>query len=163
MRFSYPEVGATANPDLPRGYHSFRITTHIGCGQGTMRAAVKAVMEWRMHRAIPVELDASAPRAAPGVEVTVTLVRLVPCPCRIVWTAEGERRAGWAYGTLEGHPECGEESFIVHCDDQDDVWLTVTAFSRPAAWYAKLAGPLVPYLQHAYAKRCGQVLTRLAS
>lgn len=161
MNFTYPEVGATRTPALPAGYRTFRIRSLVGRGPDAMREATDAVMEWRMHRAIPVEIDASAPRAAPDVDVTVTLARLICAPCRIVWTVETEQRAGWAYGTLEGHPESGEESFIVHRDEQDDVWLTVTAFSRPAAWYAWAAGPLVPYLQHSYARRCGHVLSRL--
>ena len=161
MSFTYPEVGATRNSALPAGYRTFRIRTLVGHGPDAMRAATDAVMEWRMHRAIPVGIDASAPRAAPDVDVTVILAHLICAPCRIVWTEETELRAGWAYGTLAGHPECGEESFVVRRDDEDDVWLTVTAFSRPAAWYARAAGPLVPYLQRSYARRCGRVLARL--
>ncbi len=161
MSFTYPEVGATRAVDLPAGYRTLRVRSLVGRGPEAMRAATDAVMEWWMHRAIPVGIDASAPRAAPGVDVTVTLAHVIVAPCRIVWTEETERRAGWAYGTLHGHPECGEESFVVHRDDQDDVWLTVTAFSRPAAWFARAAGPLVPYLQRAYARRCGRVLSRL--
>src|SRR5690606_5612943 len=71
-------------------------------------------------------VDASAPRAAPGVTVVLGLglgpLRL-RAPCRIVWTREEDRCAGWAYGTLPGHPESGEESFVVHRDEEDDVWL----------------------------------------
>lgn len=160
-RFTYPEVGATRALDLPAGYRTLRIRSLVGHGHDAMRAATDAVMEWRMHRAIPVGIDASGPRAAPGVDVTVSLAHLIFAPCRIVWSEETERRAGWAYGTLEGHPECGEESFVVLRDDEDDIWLTVTAFSRPAAWYTRAAGPLVPCLQRAYARRCGRVLARL--
>jgi uncharacterized protein (UPF0548 family) len=161
MNFNYHEVGATRSPTMPAGYRTLRIRTLVGRGRAAMRAATDAVMEWRMHRAIPVGITAGAPRAAPGVDVTVTLAHLIHAPCRIVWTEEAERRAGWAYGTLEGHPEGGEESFVVHRDDEDDVWLTVTAFSRPAAWYTRAAGPLVPVLQRYYARRCGRVLARL--
>lgn len=44
-------------------------------------------------------------------------------------------------------------------EDSEAVWLTVTAFSRPAVWWARAAGPLIPVLQRAY--RCGAVLRRL--
>jgi len=81
--------------------------------------------------------QASAARAAPGVEITVVLAHTIRAPCRIVWTAETERRAGWAYGSLQGHRECGEEAFVVHRNDGDDVRLTVTAFRRPP-----LGGPV---------------------
>jgi len=161
MIFNYAEVGATRTHDLPAGYRTLRVRTLVGRGADVMRAATDAVMEWRMHRAIPVAIDASAARAAPNVDLTVILAHLIRAPCRIVWTEETERRAGWAYGTLEGHPECGEEAFVVHRDDEDRVWLTVTAFSRPAAWYTRAAGPLVAYLQRYYARRCGRVLSRL--
>jgi uncharacterized protein (UPF0548 family) len=159
--FNYAEVGATRNAALPAGYRTLRVRTLVGRGRDAMRAATDAVMDWRLHRAIPVGIHASAPRAAPGVDVTVILGHLIRAPCRIVWTEETERRAGWAYGTLEGHPECGEESFVLQCDDEGDVWLTVTAFSRPAAWYTRAAGPLVASLQRSYARRCGRALSRL--
>ena len=161
VNFNYPDVGATRTLVLPANYRSFRIRTLVGRGPDAMQAATDAIMEWRMHRAIPVGIDASAPRAAPGVDVIVTVAQLIRAPCRIVWTEETEHRAGWAYGTLAGHPESGEESFVVHRDGADDVWLTVTAFSRPAAWYTRAAGLLVPYLQRLYARRCGRVLSRL--
>ncbi len=52
------------------------------------------------------------------------------------------RRRGFAYGTLPGHPESGEEAFIVEQHDDDSVTFTITAFSRPATWLARLGGPL---------------------
>ena len=84
-----------------------------------------------MHRATGVGIDHRADAAAPGVDVTVSL-GLLKAPCRVVWTLEEPRRAGWAYGTLPGHPECGEESFVVDRTGDGTVWLTITAFSRPA-------------------------------
>ncbi|MEV3920287.1 DUF1990 family protein [Actinomadura coerulea] len=83
-------------------------------------------------------------------------------PCRIVWTREEERYTGWAYGTFPGCPESGEESFVVHLDDEGDVWLTVTAFSRPATAAARLAGPFGRVFQRSRARRCGAVLRRLS-
>src|SRR5690606_362532 len=105
----------------------------------------------------------TADRAAPGVDVTVTLVGVVKAPCRVVWTVEEHRRAGWAYGTLSGHPESGEEAFVVHRTGDGTVWLTVSAFSRPASWYARAGGPATRSLQHAYARRAGKTLRRLAT
>jgi uncharacterized protein (UPF0548 family) len=82
-------------------------------------------------------------------------------PCRVVWTVDERRRAGWAYGTLPGHPQCGEEAFVVSRDGSGTVWLTVLAFSRPAAWWTRAAGALVPVFQRVYARRCGTVLRGL--
>ncbi|MGW0465549.1 DUF1990 family protein [Streptomyces sp. NPDC003027] len=41
------------------------------------------------------------------------------------------------------------------------VEVSVTAFSRPAALYTRLAGPLAPAFQRAYARRLGRTLRRI--
>jgi uncharacterized protein (UPF0548 family) len=78
-----------------------------------------------------------------------------------VWTEQDEQRAGWAYGTLPGHPVLGEEAFVVSQDEDGSVWLDVLAFSRPVTWPTRAAGPLLPVLQRWYALWCGRVLRRL--
>ncbi|MEU6285266.1 MULTISPECIES: DUF1990 domain-containing protein [unclassified Streptomyces] len=163
--FSYEPVGATRD-DLtvcPPGFHPMLVRTRIGEGQEVFDRAAEAVLTWEMHRAMGVGIDASAERAASGVNVTVTLAGLIKAPCRIIWTIEHPRRSGWAYGTLEGHPEAGEEAFIVDRTGDGTVWLTVAAFSRGAKWYARAGGPATRGLQHAYARRCGVVLRKLSS
>lgn len=160
MDLTYTDVGATRTGKLPEGYHHLRYRARLGSGGTAMRTAADAVMEWRMHRATGARVIASEPRARPGVQVEI---RLGPmrAPCEIVWTAEDERRTGWGYGTLPGHPECGEEAFVVIWEPDDSVWLTVTAFSKPGSLITRLAGPLVPPVQRAYARRCGNALRRL--
>ncbi|GAA2753463.1 DUF1990 domain-containing protein [Kitasatospora cinereorecta] len=163
--FTYAEVGRTRAPEpLPDGYNHLRHRTLIGRGRSAFRAAGDAVLTFRMHRAVGVGIRSDAERALPGVRVDVALgagpVRIV-APCQVVWSVDEPNRIGFAYGTLRGHPECGEESFVVELSDVGDVWLTVTAFSRPAHWSTRLGGPLVPIFQHAYARRCGRVLRRL--
>ncbi|MFI9343920.1 DUF1990 domain-containing protein [Streptomyces sp. NPDC052773] len=162
--FTYADVGGTREPGFcPPGFHRMDVRTRIGEGHEVFRRAAEAVCTWEMHRAMGVGIDASADRAAPEVTVTVTLAGLVRAPCRIVWTVDEPRRAGWAYGTLPGHPECGEESFVVNRTGDGTVWLTISAFSRAASWYAKAGGPATRGLQHAYAKRCGKVLRALCA
>lgn len=163
--FSYPEIGATCDPGglPPAGYRRLHVRTRLGAGAEVLRRAGEQVLGWRMHRAVGVRIDATAPEAAAGVRVTVGLWRL-RAPCAVVWAVREPRRVGFAYGTLPGHPERGEEAFLVTMDeaDADSVWLHVIAFSRPARWYTALAGPLVPVFQRAYARRCGVVLRRLS-
>ncbi|MFH8583722.1 DUF1990 family protein [Streptomyces celluloflavus] len=84
-------------------------------------------------------------------------------PCRVVWSVAEEDRVGFAYGTRDGHPERGEEAFTVTLRADGSVWFTVTAFSRPDRFWTRLAGPLVPVLQRAYARHCGRTLRRLAN
>ena len=167
-RLTYREVGATRDPGTlpPPGYHLLRVRTRIGTGSGVLSRAGQAVLDWRMHRAVGVSVDASAAEAAPGVEVVVGLgvgSWRLRAPCEVVWTVREEDRVGFGYGTLSGHPESGEESFVVERDPDGTVWLTVTAFSRPTRWYLRAAGPLARAGQHAYARRCGLVLRRLAA
>ncbi|MCD0453594.1 DUF1990 domain-containing protein [Actinocorallia sp. API 0066] len=161
MTFTYPEVGATARSPLPDGYAHLYVRKEIGRGEAAYQRASEALMTFAMHRRIPVGVRASAPRAAEGVTVTVTLGGVVRAPCEIVWTADGPRRTGWAYGTLPGHPESGEESFLVELHDDGAVTLTVTAFSRPAFAPLRPFQALVPPLQRLYALRCAAVLRAL--
>lgn len=65
----------------------------------------------------------------------------------------GERdRAGFAYGTLPGHPESGEELFLVE-RGAGEVRFPVSAFSRPATLLAKAGGPASRRVQLVMAER----------
>lgn len=164
--FSYPEVGATRWPDaMPDGYHHLHHRVLIGRGKDVFEAAGLAVSTFRMHRAVGVRIRADAERAAPGVAVECAIgigPVGITAPCEVVWCSDTPDRIGFAYGTRQGHPECGEESFMVEMDGKGAVWFAVHAFSRPGRWYTRLAGPVVPVFQRAYARRCGKVLRRLA-
>ncbi|MGH3714287.1 MAG: DUF1990 family protein [Micromonosporaceae bacterium] len=161
-RLTYPEVGATLRGPLPYGYRVLRYRTPIGTG--CFERAAEAVLTWRLHRVAGVRVTASAERAAPGVTVTCALgagpLRIL-APCEVVWTVEEERRAGFGYGTLPGHPARGEECFEVVQDESGRVEFAVTAFSLPARWQMRAAGPVAPLLQRAYAWRLGRTLRRL--
>lgn len=66
----------------------------------------------------------------------------VEAPVRVVYTVDEPNRKGFAYGTLPGHPECGEESFIVTHEADDGVYLTIRWFTKPEHWLRKAAKPL---------------------
>lgn len=160
--FTYEEVGATrdAGP-LPDGYRHLRHRMRVGRGGAAFDCAAAAVLEWRMHAGMHVRPQADCSRAEPGATVTIFLGFgrwSLSAPCEIVWVVDEPRRKGFAYGTLQGHPERGEESFVVERDERDVVWLTITGFSRAGKWYTKVAGPLAVLLQHVYALCCGAVV-----
>ncbi|MFI2209120.1 DUF1990 family protein [Streptomyces sp. NPDC020141] len=164
--FNYPEVGATRLGPLPGGYRPLHHTAQVGHGRAAFEAAGAAVLDWRMHRRSGVRLRATAARAEPGVRVGLSIGRgplRIGGRCEVVWTVDDDRRAGFGYGTLTGHPECGEESFVVDLRDDGSVWFTVTAFSRPGRWYTRAAGPLVPPMQRGYARWLGRTLRGLAA
>ncbi|WP_037570418.1 DUF1990 family protein [Phaeacidiphilus oryzae] len=157
---TYPEVGATRG-ELPGGYRWLAHRSPVGRGRERFEEVGERILDWRMHRAVGVGVRATADRAAPGVRLEILLGRGrfgVTAPCEVVWTLREPNRVGFAYGTLPGHPECGEESFVAELDPDGTCWFTLTAFSRPAAWYTRAAGPLVPVFQRLYARRCAWVL-----
>ncbi|MEU6095973.1 DUF1990 domain-containing protein [Streptomyces sp. NPDC047079] len=163
MSFTYEDVGATRDGHCPAGFRPLHVRARIGEGEEVFRRASEALLTWELHRAMGVGVSAGADRAAPGVDVTLTLAGVIKAPCRVVWAVEEHRRAGWAYGTLEGHPESGEEAFVVDRTGDGTVWLTVTAFSRPVKWYTRAGGPAARGFQHVYARRCGAVLRKLCA
>jgi hypothetical protein len=57
-------------------------------------------------------------------------------------------RCGFTYRTLQGHPECGEETFVVEKDlTSGQVTAALRSWSRPGLWIAKLTYPIVRQLQ----------------
>ncbi|OHV37849.1 MULTISPECIES: DUF1990 family protein [Pseudofrankia] len=165
--FTYNEVGATRNTSLPAAYHHLLHQVPVASGAAGFRAAADAVLTWQMHRAAGLRVPTSAPRAAPGVAVTSRLglgPLRISAPCRVVWADDqpDADSAGFAYGTLPGHPESGEESFVLTRDGDDVVWLTIRAFSRPATLLPRLAGPIGPMLQRYLATRFAKALRRLS-
>jgi uncharacterized protein (UPF0548 family) len=71
-----------------------------------------------------------------------------------VYVVDEPNRRGFAYGTLPGHPESGEEFFSVRYDPSGDaVYAEVSAFSRPATWWSKAGGPITSLVQRVITKR----------
>ncbi len=82
--------------------------------------------------------------------------------CRVVWArTEGDER-GFAYGTLPGHPESGEECFLVRLTPKGDVVYEILVFFRLASPAARLAGPLSLLLQRAATGRYVTAIRRAA-
>ena len=152
---SYGEVGATAGP-LPQGYAHAYDTAVLGAGRDPFDRASEVLMTWGMHRGAGLRVIATAPRAAVGVEVVlgwgVGPLRL-PAPCRVVAVLDEPGRRGFTYGTLPGHPETGEEAFAVVLAADGTVTAEITAFSRPATWYARLGSPVSRRVQRVITRR----------
>lgn len=152
LPFTYADVGATAG-QLPDGYHHVRRSARIGTGRARFEEAAARVMRWGMLRGAGARVLASTEVADVG---SVVLVGLGPvrAPCRVVYVVDDENRRGFAYGTLPGHPESGEELFAVRFDPSDDgVYAEVVAFSRHATWWSKAAGPLTSLMQRIVTRR----------
>lgn len=120
-------------------------------------------MRWDVQLGAGLRVAAGG-RAVEGGPVTVRLGLGpfgVDAPCVVVYTVDEPRRRGFAYGTLRGHPEIGEERFVVEHREDDTVVLTIRAFSRPARWWSRAAGPLARLVQRAVTERYLRALSRL--
>ena len=76
----------------------------------------------------------------------------VRAPCRVVYVVDEPDRRGFAYGTLQGHAESGEELFR-YDPATDDVYAEVTAFSRHATWWSRLGSPVTSLAQRVISER----------
>jgi uncharacterized protein (UPF0548 family) len=152
LPLTYTEVGATAGV-APDGYGHLHASAVIGHGRQRYEDAAEAVMRWGMLRGAGVRVDATTEVAAVGSEVLVGLGP-VRAPCRVVYVIDETDRRGFAYGTLPGHPETGEELFSVRYDPATDtVYAEVTAFSRHGTWWSRLAGPITSLGQRVISRR----------
>lgn len=159
---TYAEVGATQHVRLPARYNHLRHRTLVGEGTEVFTRAAEAVRTFAMHRRAGAKIHTEAERAAPGVRLTVSLGPFT-APCEVVYVVDEPGRAGFGYGTLPGHQECGEEAFLVERDAEDRVWLRVTAFSRPVRWPVIVAGPIAVLAQHGFARLLGRTLKRICT
>jgi uncharacterized protein (UPF0548 family) len=152
LQLTYVEVGATAGP-LPDGYHHVARSAVIGSGRARYEDAAQKVMRWGMLRGAGVRVRPSTEVAAVGSEVLVG-IGPVQAPCRVVYVIDDANRSGFAYGTLPGHPESGEELFAVRYDPATEaVHAEVVAFSRHATWWSKLGSPVTSLAQRVITAR----------
>jgi uncharacterized protein (UPF0548 family) len=96
------------------------------------------------------------PLVSPGTTAVLSIRAFglsFTAPIRVVYLVDESRRRGFAYGTLPGHPESGEESFVVEHLADDSVWIVVRAFSRPSTWYFWLGYPVLRIMQARATKR----------
>jgi uncharacterized protein (UPF0548 family) len=154
---TYPDIGATRDQSTPPGYHGLHVARTVGTGRADFDRAVDALLCWRMHPRAGVQVTAASdPRIAEG---TVAVLRLglgrlgLSAPVRVVYVVEEPDRQGFAYGTLAGHPEAGEEAFVVTHRADGAVVFEVTAFSRGASRLTRLGGPLARVAQRLVAQR----------
>jgi uncharacterized protein (UPF0548 family) len=143
--FTYSEVGSTSGDTLPIGYGSLRRSLEIGSGAVRFEQAARVLLGWDMHRRAGVRVRASSDYV---VEGAVAVLRLgvgrlgVDAPVRVAYLVDEPHRKGFAYGTLPGHPESGEEAFVVELHEGGAVTFTISAFSRPATLIARIGGPI---------------------
>jgi uncharacterized protein (UPF0548 family) len=158
--FSYGAVGATRGDDFPPGYDVDRTRVRLGEGEADFSAASVSLAHWDQFRLGWVEPWTFDRPIAAGETVGI-LARVAGMwflnACRIVYTVDEARpttrRFGFAYGTLPGHAESGEERFLIDWDQAEgSVWYDILAFSRPQGVLSRLGYPYVRRVQRRFAR-----------
>ncbi|MEV3937974.1 DUF1990 domain-containing protein [Glycomyces sp. NPDC049804] len=142
-KVNYPEIGATRTGPLPSGYRHLTRTVDL---DAPLAEAADFLMTWRLHERCGLHPEATADRAAPGVEVRLRFAGLLRIPCQVVWAEESPEFAGFGYGTMPGHPERGEAAFMLEAVD-GRVRFTLRSFSEPGTAAARLGAPVARFLQ----------------
>jgi uncharacterized protein (UPF0548 family) len=169
LEFSYPGVGATAEIP-PSGFVVDHTRVELGFGEQVFQAARQALMQWKQFQLGWVSPCWPETPIAEGVVVGI-LARTLGIwwlnASRIVYLIDDDgpaRRFGFAYGTLPGHVESGEERFLVEWRrDTDSVWYDILAFSRPGHFLAKLGRPYARRLQKRFARHSAEAMVRAAT
>jgi uncharacterized protein (UPF0548 family) len=158
LPYTYEAVGATADTP-PAGYVVDRTRTKLGEGEPVFRSAITALQRWDQFRLGWVEAWSPDTPIQPG-EVVAVIGRAIGVwwlnACRIVYIVNEAgpiSKFGFAYGTLPGHVESGEERFMIEWNRVDNtVWFDIVAFSRPNHFLTRFGYPVVRRLQKQFGR-----------
>ncbi len=143
----------------------------LGAGREAFGRAVDALFAWEMF---DLGWAGIRPSGAP-VEVGTTVAVLARHyglwslnASRVVYTVEEDGddlvRRGFAYGTLPGHAESGEERFTVEWRRGDgSVFYDLYAFSRPNHPLARVGRPFARGLQRRFAADSLRAMVRASA
>jgi uncharacterized protein (UPF0548 family) len=149
-KVTYGEVGATLTGTAPPGFRMARDEIILGSGVDVFSRATVGLQTWQAHRLAGVDVFPKGARVETGETVVVAIgmpFLALAAPCRIVGVRDAPGQWGFAYGTLPGHPEQGEEAFALTLDDDASVRFVITSFSRPADRLVRLSGPVARGIQ----------------
>lgn len=141
---TYDLVGATRAALLPAGWRHVDRTWALPLG--SFEAAARCVLSLNVQRGAGLRVVAGP--MEPGSPVLQALPigpLMLLAPCRIAYVVREPDRAGFAYGTVAGHPERGEEAFVVRRSG-DLVTLTIRSFTRPGSALVAAAWPVAGLL-----------------
>lgn len=144
---TYDHVGSTLVPADGGSGTRYEDQVVLGTGEAAVARARHALRAWRPQRALGASITPSD--VAPDLDETVVLglgigpLRLA-VPNRIVAVVDEPDRYGYAYGTLPGHPEQGEELFLVEMAEDETVTCTIRVDARPADRLRRLGAVIHP-------------------
>ncbi len=156
LPLTYWERGGTDWARMPHGYQHAIERIELGAGEAIWAFAKTAVQDWSFYpneNWIKLDVD-GPPKLGQQVMVHFRLLGLWwRSPCRVVYLIDEPNRFGFAYGTLPGHVERGEELFLVSRDpDSGKVSYEIRVMARAQHPIAKLLPGLVKYMQVRFRK-----------
>ncbi len=160
---SYHEIGQSTEDHLPNGYYHIEVRTQVGDGSDFDRAKA-GLKSWAVQHG-------AGAKVFPDIEVSqdatiLVILGLFPvyfiAPCRVVRIVDTPDRYGFAYGTIVGHLESGEELFLVERSG-DRTYFLVRAFSRPGNVLVRLTGPISRAVQKYFTRRYVRAMINLVS
>ena len=145
---SYPDVGVTQHGLALGPYKLDRYWVTLGPASVFERAA-QGLREWATHKGAGLGVLPEEPVEAGATHLVVIRVGAISvlAPVRIVYVVDEPDRFGWAYGTLPGHPEEGEELFLVRRTPEGTTEFDLTVYARPVALLARAVAPLTREIQ----------------
>ncbi len=154
LDYSYRELGATQQ-EPPRDYDHDHSSIYLGRGAELWSQAKTILDTWQQF---PADWTNIQPTQAP-LEVNQNVAVLFRLwgiwftnSARIVYVLREENRYGFAYGTLPGHVEQGEECFWIEREANGAIYYHIKAFSKPRFWLAKLGYPIARMYQRKFVK-----------
>lgn len=158
LPFTYSAVGATATTP-PAGYVVDNTRIKLGEGEPVFHSAIAALRRWEQFHLGWVEAWSPDTPIQIG-EVVAVMGRAIGLwwlnACRIVYVLDESgpnSKFGFAYGTLPGHVESGEERFLIEWDRSDNsVWYDILAFSKPNHFLTRLGYPMVRRTQKQFGR-----------
>lgn len=155
LPFSYPQIASTQLDTPIPGFDNDFNFIELGQGPIVWEAAKEAIRQWKMFPGVWACIWPEHTPIREG-EVVVMQAKVLGMwwlnSCRIVYVVNTPLKFGFAYGTLPGHAECGEELFMVEKMPNDTVRYVLKAFSRPRLWMARLAYPITRAQQRRFVR-----------
>jgi uncharacterized protein (UPF0548 family) len=169
LDFTYSFVGQTASTP-PAGFNVDHTRIRLGAGEAAFIAATNALQRWEQFRLGWIEPCSQTTPIRAGENVAV-LARVTGLwwinACRIVYVIDESgpvQRFGFAYGTLPGHAECGEERFLIEWNLADgSVCYDILAFSRPRHFLSRLGYPFARLVQKRFARQSAEAMRRFVA
>jgi uncharacterized protein (UPF0548 family) len=153
---TYDHVGSTLDARRFPGRAPRSFGVELPGAGAAFDAAAAGLRAWVPQRGLGARIHPPGAALEPGTTLLVVAAfgpaELV-APNRVVEVVDEPGRFGYAYGTLPGHPERGEECFLVERVARGALRLTVRVDAVPGTALTRALGPLVPRAQAAAIRR----------